>query len=292
MRIVTAGAVRILGSIELIGGLPSFRIFRRDSYNVKVPFSSSIIPPDEYIGEFRLNLLACINNNPGIARNIKFTALYWLTENPYISTNTGLQNLYAEILASDLELMTQFDDRVSSLVVLATVFERIPLLQILKRYNAPMAAVIPAEVCGDVENFYQFDHVHAGETAVYAYLRMLANRMDSQDGEYSYYDPSIIAETSHQVMGILWDRNCTREQMKQLLPHIKSGINGNKRWVSQAFDFMLAHSGMLTFVAPRTIRSHNGVFNAPTVLRDFLDKSGDDKVLSNIYDFLRPTPRA
>lgn len=241
-------------------------------------------PTNAEIAEFRLALLACINRNPSIARNIRFTALLWLTYNQHTFHLAGLQNLYEEILTSDLALMTQFDDKFSSLLMVATSHSRIEILQILKRHNVPLQAAAPEN---DTEHqphpfFLTINgHVKDGETALHAYLRTKSAIGEDQP----HYSAVII--NAVEVLGVLLDKHYTREQMQELLRAVSRADNCFL-FCSQIIDAALAERGILTFIAPRTIPQHNNVATAPSALLSFFDRSGDNGTLANIYDFLRP----
>lgn len=238
--------------------------------------------PDAHVPEFRLALHNCISANLDIAYQIKFAALILITKNPWSKQSSELLDLYAEILVSDLGLMNEFDEKWSSLVVAAAAYEHLEILRILKRYNAPMQAVIPANSIDRMES-NPLSKATEGETAAHTYIRGFVPRR-------SPAAPTVFTlERTVPIMNILLTGAYTPERVQKIINFALDIMNRDQARFRHAFDFFFAEEGILSFIAPQVIRRRiNTATLTPQPLMDFLDGSGDAGVLRNIYSFLAP----
>jgi hypothetical protein len=253
-----------------------------DSYN------EHFLPADADIAEFRSALLELIDNKLSIARNIKFYALCMLTVNHVLKLLPAMQNLYAEILASDPKLVELYDDSYLSLVILASINDRPHLLKILKQFNAPMPDYIPIQVDLGDDPTSVFQLAEVGESAAKAYLRRLTPR-----GPFTF--PFDMNNATQSIAILLGDYS--PEQMQAFEDFAKTIDNTELATqvlnaAKELIEEQKIQQRMLTFLSPRIIKSRNGAPNAPQ-LQTLFNGTGDSAILMNIYSFTRrPRPAA
>lgn len=239
----------------------------------------AVAPPDDALtAEFRLTLLAAINDNPRFGTAIAFQALYLITRNPVLHNIPAILDLYAEILRSDPSLLTAYDDRHGNLVFSATIYDRPLLLQILQQQNAPMHEVIRVAIPLGDDPTCEFQFLQVGEIAAQAYLRRLQPR-----GPFSY---PVDINNAILVMSILL-KGYNLEQLRNFDNFAKSILS--EVTLSQILQvprfWMKNMQNMLTFTSPRVIKNTNAV---SADLLNFLNNDNDGSIAKTIYSFLKP----
>lgn len=282
-HLVTHEIHELLNSITLPESSSSrFKLNRLGSLLTGAAYALRDLPSAADIQEFRLALHTCISANPALAYKIKFTVLILLTVNSTLNQMPGLLDLYAEILSSDPGLMNEFDDQWPSLVVAAAAYEQLEILRLLKQHNAPMQAVIPANLTNLGDGFDPLAWVTAGETAMHTYLRTLRYCNIFTIREFSI-------ERSVPIINILLNKNYTPERIQKF---VRFALSLPDEWFSHCLDAEKASPGMLAFLAPGVInkraKDDDRVNTTPVSLLNFLDACGDGGVPRKIYGFIRP----